>query len=64
MAMHLDARPERLVLEPSRTALIVVDMQNAVVEDFVGCVTTSGARARGRAFRHCHPRGQMRRSRA
>jgi ureidoacrylate peracid hydrolase len=29
--MHLDARPERLVLEPSRTALIVVDMQNAFV---------------------------------
>jgi ureidoacrylate peracid hydrolase len=29
--MHLDARPERLVLEASRTALIVVDMQNAFV---------------------------------
>ena len=31
MPMHLEARPERLVLEPSRTALIVVDMQNAFV---------------------------------
>ena len=31
MPMQLDARPERLVLEPSRTALIVVDMQNAFV---------------------------------
>lgn len=29
--VRLDARPEGLALEPSRTALVVVDMQNAFV---------------------------------
>jgi ureidoacrylate peracid hydrolase len=29
--MRLDARPEPLVLDPARTALVVVDMQNAFV---------------------------------
>jgi ureidoacrylate peracid hydrolase len=30
-AIRLDARPEALTLEPARTALVVVDMQNAFV---------------------------------
>ncbi|HXG02745.1 MAG TPA: pyrimidine utilization protein B, partial [Candidatus Binatia bacterium] len=29
--MRLDARPEPLDLDPARTALVVVDMQNAFV---------------------------------
>jgi hypothetical protein len=44
--IRVDARPEPIAIELSRSALIVVDMQKFNVEHFFGWVTTSEALAR------------------